>query len=247
MSGLHVIGFSGGKDSTALALRLAEVEPRDYLLVCTPTGDELPDWHEHMKRIASLVGRIQIVTSGKSLNGLVDEQRMIPNSRARWCTRKLKIEPYRAWLARQAATHDRIVSYVGLRADEEGRAGGAYDDIGGVEMRFPLREWGWGVKDVWSYLDQRGVSIPSRTDCARCFHQRLGEWWLLWKQHPEVYADAEAQEARIGHTWRSPSRDTWPARLVDLRSRFEAGEVPRGTERQMDMLRDSGNCRVCSL
>ena len=26
----HVVGLSGGKDSTALALRLAEIEPRDY-------------------------------------------------------------------------------------------------------------------------------------------------------------------------------------------------------------------------
>lgn len=37
---MHVVALSGGKDSTALALRLAETEPRDYTYVCTPTGDE---------------------------------------------------------------------------------------------------------------------------------------------------------------------------------------------------------------
>ena len=37
----HIIALSGGKDSTALALRLAEVEPREYEYVFTPTGDEL--------------------------------------------------------------------------------------------------------------------------------------------------------------------------------------------------------------
>lgn len=244
---LHVIGFSGGKDSTALALRLAEVEPRDYLLVCTPTGDELPEWHAHMRSVASAVGKLQIVTSGKSLNGLVEEQQMIPNNRARFCTRMLKIEPYRAWLKQQTAQHERVVSYVGLRADEEGRAGGAYQDIDGVEMRFPLREWGWGVEDVWGYLEQLGVSIPERTDCARCFHQRLGEWWLLWRQHPAIYADAEAQETRFGHTWRNPRRDTWPAPLKDFRARFERGEVPPRTKQQIDLFRASGDCRVCTL
>lgn len=39
----HVVALSGGKDSTALALRLKEIEPREYQYVCTPTGDELPD------------------------------------------------------------------------------------------------------------------------------------------------------------------------------------------------------------
>jgi tRNA(Ile)-lysidine synthase TilS/MesJ len=36
----HVVGLSGGKDSTAMALRLAEVEPQPYVYICTPTGNE---------------------------------------------------------------------------------------------------------------------------------------------------------------------------------------------------------------
>ncbi len=43
----HIIALSGGKDSTAMALRLAKVEPRDYEYVITPTGDELPEMIEH--------------------------------------------------------------------------------------------------------------------------------------------------------------------------------------------------------
>jgi tRNA(Ile)-lysidine synthase TilS/MesJ len=33
----HIVALSGGKDSTAMALRLAEVEPLDYEFVITPT------------------------------------------------------------------------------------------------------------------------------------------------------------------------------------------------------------------
>jgi tRNA(Ile)-lysidine synthase TilS/MesJ len=37
----HVVALSGGKDSTALALRLAEVEPREYLLGAVEAWERL--------------------------------------------------------------------------------------------------------------------------------------------------------------------------------------------------------------
>lgn len=240
----HVVALSGGKDSTALALRLAEIEPRDYTYVCTPTGDELPEMFAHWNRLGELLGtRITPVMHRVGLSGLVKEQNALPNNRMRFCTRMLKIEPYRKWLTLNTP----CVSYVGLRADEEGRAGGAYADIEGIEMRFPLREWGWGEADVLAYLEQRGVNIPERTDCARCYHQRLGEWWRLWREYPEIYADASRQEDEMGRTWRNPSRDTWPARLAEMRVRFEAGEIPPRTRTQPDLFRNVGACRVCTL
>ena len=37
-----IIAFSGGKDSTAMVLRLSELG-EDFKLLFTPTGDELPE------------------------------------------------------------------------------------------------------------------------------------------------------------------------------------------------------------
>jgi len=241
----HIIALSGGKDSTALALRLRELHPDvDYTYVCTPTGDELPEMFAHWRALGDLLGkRITPVMHTTGLKGVIRAQNMLPNFRARFCTRILKIEPYRAWLAQNTP----CVSYVGLRADEEGRAGGAYGDIDGVEMRFPLREWGWSEADVWSYLDRRGVTIPYRTDCARCYHQRIGEWWSLWRDHPDLWADAERDEDEIGATFRTPGRDTWPTALRELRATFEDGRVPKTVKETLTGLRDVGACRVCSL
>lgn len=227
-----------------MALRLAEVEPRDYTYVCTPTGDELPELFDHWIRLGEMLGkRILPITAGVGLNGLIERWNALPNDRQRWCTRVLKIEPYRKWLAANAP----VVSYIGLRADEEGRAGGAYEDIEGVTMRFPLREWGWREANVLAYLEQQNVRIPERTDCARCYHQRLGEWWRLWKEFPALFAEAEAQEATTGHTFRNPQRDTWPTALCDMRARFERGEIPPRTLTQRDLFRGVGTCRVCTL
>lgn len=238
---MHIVALSGGKDSTAMALRLREIESEtDFTYVCTPTGDEPDAMFAHWRKIGEMLGKpILPVVHHLGLNGLIDAQHALPNWRQRWCTRILKIEPYHRWLS----AHTPAVSYVGLRADEEGRAGGIYDDIPGVTMRFPLREWGWGEPEVWDYLRGRGVEIPVRTDCDRCFFQRLDEWHALWRDNPEKYAHAEAQEVAIGHTFRSEGRDTWPAALAGLRREFEAGRVPK---RRASALR-AAQCRACTL
>jgi hypothetical protein len=102
------------------------------------------------------------------------------------------------------------------------------------------------LPEVVSYLGQRNVDIPERTDCAWCFFQTLGEWWRLWKDHPDIYAEAEAWETRTGYTWRSPGRDTWPTSLKELRERFEAGHVPMGNPAQRDLFKGM-KCRVCTI
>lgn len=245
---LHVVALSGGDDSTLLSVLLKEQEPRSYNYVCTPTGNELPEMFEHWRMLGELLGKpILPIMHRVGLKGIIREQRMLPNFRARFCTRIAKIEPYRAFLIREAARGS-VVSYVGLRADEEGRAGGAYSDIAGVTMRFPLREWGYTNPMVLAELARRRISIPYRTDCAVCYHQRIGEWYLLWVRHPEFFDEGIELEDEMGATFRTPGRDSWPSSLRELKAEFAAGRVPKASLERMDRERmASGGCRVCSL
>jgi 3'-phosphoadenosine 5'-phosphosulfate sulfotransferase (PAPS reductase)/FAD synthetase len=248
----HIVALSGGKDSTAMALRLAEVEPRDYTFVCTPTGDEPEEMFAHWRKLGEMLGKPILPIMGGTLDGLIRQQRALPNHKQRWCTRILKLEPYYKWLAGQAP----CVSYVGLRADEESRPGMIFPDADGIEMRFPMREWGWKLADVWAYLDNLGIDIPKRTDCKKCFWQTLAEWYLLWLNDRSTYLEAEGLEGFVTdergevRTFRSPQRDTWPASLRDMRLRFEAGDVPQRSLNIMakrDQMRRVGSCRVCTL
>jgi 3'-phosphoadenosine 5'-phosphosulfate sulfotransferase (PAPS reductase)/FAD synthetase len=232
-----VIGVSGGKDSVALALRLQEVEPNtNWEYIITPTGDEPPAMVEHWANLERILGKplTPVLNKNLTLNGLIQIQKALPNFRQRWCTRILKIEPTIAWCVKNAP----VLMHVGLRADEDEREG-IYGDY--VQSRFPFREWGWGIKEVLGYLEYRGVKIPKRTDCRRCYHQRISEWRDLLRDDPEAYWEASGQEDTYGHTFRSPGRDTWPSDLASLAKEFESGRKIRGDGKQ------GTRCRVCSL
>ena len=246
----RIIAVSGGKDSTALALRMAELYPgEDFDYVCTPTGNELPEMVAHMQNLERLLGkeirRIELYQGKDGLFELIKDQKMIPNYRARFCTRMLKIEPMIAYLKSQSP----CVQYVGLRADEEARIG-IYGEMPGVEQSYPMQAWGWGIDEVWEYLKGKDVSIPWRTDCGLCFFQRLDEWKSLLYNNPGAYAHGEEIEAMVGKTFRSASRDTWEASLAGLRQEFEDGRELRASAASKranencdrDML-----CRVCTL
>jgi len=245
----RVVGLSGGKDSTALSVALSIFEPADYTFVCTPTGNELPEMGAHWEKLEGLLGRPLLRVGSRTLLGLIVEQKAIPNHAQRWCTRLIKLKQYYEWLAQQGP----CISYIGLRADEESRPGMVFPDQDGVVMDFPMRRWGWTIDDVWEFLRDMQIAVPARTDCALCFWQKLGEWYELWLNHPDLYEQGVIAEDFVSnargseYTFRSPSRDTWPASLRDLRAEFEKGRVPTRSLNGMDKLRQSGACRVCTL
>ncbi len=66
-----------------MALRLAEVEPRDYIYVITPTGNELPEMFAHWRHLGEMLGQplTPILSGRESLQGLIREQKALPNHR----------------------------------------------------------------------------------------------------------------------------------------------------------------------
>lgn len=223
-----------------MAVLLTEQHPEiAFEWVCTPTGNEPPEWYAHMRELRDRIGPIRPIMYPGGLAALIAKYNALPNWRQRWCTRVLKIEPFAAYLIQSSPAK----FYVGLRADEETREGGDYQNVPSVEMIFPLREAQMGISEVYNFLAERGITIPTRTDCMVCFFQRLIEWWELWKTNLPAYMDGEAWEASTGYTFRSPGRDTQPTALKDLRAKFESGWVPRDTRDPINAMK----CRVCRL
>jgi len=233
----HIVALSGGKDSTAMSLRLKELHPdRQFEFVVTPTGDELPDMERHWRMLERLLGGLTRL-SGMTLFECIEREQMIPNSRARFCTRILKIEPFMDFMD---ALPPGSSMYVGLRHDEPDRLGIVRPESQ-FNIVYPMREWQWGLPEVKRYLAAKGVEIPKRTDCGACFYQRLPEWRELLETAPDRYEKYVQIEKKIGHTFRSPSRDTWPADLDGLRREILSGRKMRNTTGR------NQRCRFCSM
>lgn len=236
----HIVALSGGKDSTAMALRLKELNPGiDYNYAITPTGDELPEMLEHWRNLERLLGKELIRLNNMTLEECIVSEGMIPNFRARFCTRILKIEPFIDFMNTLPADS---IMYVGLRADEDGRLG-IIPPAAEFTVNMPMQEWEWTIADVKRYLQCNNIDVPVRTDCGACFYQKISEWAALLQNYPDRYQHYINIEKRVGHTFRSPGRDTWPADLEGLRAALLSGRKVRKYERRQGAER----CRFCSM
>lgn len=229
-----IVACSGGKDSTALALLLHE-QGVDFDIFWTPTGNEPPDVVPYLERLVQHVGARIISPPAPTLFETIERNRMIPNFWSRFCTRQIKIEPCVKFFRALSADH---ILHVGLRYDEPERVG-IYDDV--INRRFLLRELEMDVEDVIGYNADRGFVPPKRTDCMLCPFQGLSDWKWLYERHPEEYRRGIQIENEYGHTFRSPSRDTWPAPLNELSYAFYRGRpIPKKRI-------DRTVCRACTI
>lgn len=126
--------FSGGKDSTALALL-----EKDSIPIFCDTGWEFPEIYTHIEKFERVTGRS--VVRVKSPKGTIPDRirhyTFFPNHGARWCTREFKIDPINAFLAARLPCD----LLIGLRADEPDWIGNL-TNIDGLSIRYPLRERG---------------------------------------------------------------------------------------------------------
>jgi len=203
----HILLLSGGKDSTALAIFLQHTYPDiDIEYVFCDTHKELPEAYEYLSRLESYLGRpITRLSNDLGDRGfdhwLKVYRQFLPAPNMRWCTKKLKIEPFEEYVGA-----DDIVLYVGIRADEDRQ--GFLSTKPNLTPRYPFKEHGIGLGDVRQILDESGVGLPeyyswrSRSGCFFCFFQQKIEWVGLLEHHPERFAEAMRYEKpEEGFTW----------------------------------------------
>src|SRR3954470_15707162 len=95
----HVLGISGGKDSSALAIYMRDKVP-DLEYFFTDTGAELPETYEYLSRLEAVLGsRIVRLNADRGFEHWLQVYGgALPSPQMRWCTKQLKIKPLEAWL-----------------------------------------------------------------------------------------------------------------------------------------------------
>lgn len=141
----HVLGISGGKDSAALAIYLKDNYPQlDIEYYTADTGKELAETYELIDNLEQYLQKpiIKLRGAEKSEHEAFDHflkqyKGYLPSSQARWCTNKLKLEPFERFIG-----DDPVISYVGIRGDEDRE--GYISKKPNIQSIFPFRQ------NIWS-------------------------------------------------------------------------------------------------
>lgn len=198
----HVLGISGGKDSAALALYMRNNYPElniEYFF--TDTGEELPEVHEFLTHLEGALGKpITRLDPHRNFEFWLREfKQFLPSPQSRWCTIKMKLEPFRDWVNRWLKAGHTVYSYVAIRADEDYREGYTSNHQN-LKIKLPFREDGIDKEGVIDILDASGLGLPkyyewrSRSGCTFCFFQQKIEWVRLKERHPDAFENAKKLE-----------------------------------------------------
>lgn len=236
-SKLHVVSFSGGKDSTALLLGMLEREmPVDIILFCD-TGLEFPHMYEHIDKVEKNIGRkitrlhpakpfeywmFDHMPKRRSTSDVAKYDNCAGRSwagpRSRWCTETLKRTPLHAFY-RQLKDKYEIVEYVGIAADEQYRLRRKQN----MAALHPLVDWNMTEADCLKYCYERGYDWGGlyehfhRVSCWCCPLQSLAELRQLYKHFPDLWAKLKDWDNR---TWRKLRAD-YNVEQLEERFKFE--------------------------
>lgn len=232
---LHVVSLSGGKDSTAMLLRMVEEGwPIDHILFCD-TGLEFPEMYDHIDKLEAYIGMpITRLKAQKTFEYYMLEHspkrknpELIgkiglswPGPRKRWCTALLKTHVIDRHLADLAKGHE-VIQYIGIAADEPGRI---------REKCYPLVEWDMTEADCLAYCKERGFDwdglydIFTRVSCWCCPLQSYDELRRLRTHFPELWKKLGEWDQQ---TWRTFLKN-YSVQQLDTRFAFEEERLSLG-------------------
>ncbi len=155
----HVLGISGGKDSAALAIYMKQNYPDlDIEYYTSDTGKELDETYQLIDNLEIFLGKKILRLTGadnspelpfdhfiKMYNGY------LPSSNARWCTKKLKLDPFEKFVG-----NDPVISYVGIRGDEDRE--GYISKKSNIQSIFPFRKNIWSEDVISKFLANSNIN-----------------------------------------------------------------------------------------
>lgn len=225
---IFIVSLSGGKDSTAMLLRLIEERrPIDLILFCD-TGLEFPQMYEHLKRLEQYTGRkITYLKAEESFEYYFlkyTPKRKNPKLEQysgmswggpynRWCTAMLKTRIIAKYLKALKREYE-VVEYIGIAADESKRIKTAC---------YPLVEWRMTEADCLAYCYARGFDwgglykIFKRVSCWCCPLQSIDELRKLYTHFPHLWEQLLRWDEQ---TWRQFRKD-YSVRELTIRFELE--------------------------
>lgn len=235
-----VVSFSGGKDSTAMLLRLIELGEHIDEVIFIDTYKEFPQMYRHIEKVRGIVEKEKIkftelkskytfdylmfdfLPKRNSSNKVQIKGKGWANARMRWCTGELKTGIVNRYLSTLSKKYN-IIQLVGIAADELYRLNRKNNLQ--LNKRHPLVEWGWKEKDCLEYCYRKGYdwegiySIYKRVSCWCCPLQTLDHLRSLRKYFPELWQELREMDKKAWNQFRADYS------VEDLEKRFDFEEM----------------------
>jgi len=206
--------LSGGRDSSAMVLKMLENGEHIDEIIFSDTQQEFPEMYEYLdrferyikenygKKILRLAHKrgesfedwvFGTLKSGK-LKGWV---RGLPNitNKCYW-QRESKSNPVDHWIKENKIENPTLC--IGYTASESKRVKKTTHD----NKRFPLIEYSMCEGDIDSYLESHNLVNPlykhyNRTGCAMCPYQHIRGYFILYKKYPKIWEWMKNIEKRL--------------------------------------------------
>lgn len=202
----HIVSFSGGKDSTAMLLRMIdegwqidEIVMID-IMATKEIGGEFPELYEYVKKVSdyceekigipvTMVGHpkglsfedyfYRVKEKGKNKGQIYG----FPYTLGAWCNSRLKMIPIDDYFNKQGEH----IRYIGIAHDEPKRL----ERLEENEIA-PLDIWKMTEDDCLEYIKEKGFYNPlydkfKRLGCWFCPKQNLKSLRVLYDDYPELW------------------------------------------------------------
>jgi len=227
----QIVNFSGGKDSTAMLLRMIELGEKIDYIVFADTGFEFPALYEYLDKIEKMIGmkilrlkpdrsfddwRFGELTRGKSKGEIRGFPQVI--TPCYW----MRESKYKS-IQKFSSQFDDKINVLGIASDEKSRV---QKD---KSLRYPLIEWGWSEEDCIDYLQKKDLINKlyeefSRLGCWLCPKQSNYSRYMLWKNYPEFWKMLKVMEKE---NIRDTDRTIFIKPIFFYEKEFEKGKVPK--------------------
>lgn len=202
----HIVSFSGGKDSTAMLLKMIEKDMRIDEIVFCDTGMEFPCIYRHITKVQQTNRNITILKPDNDFEWFLSKyEKKNKNSKYghiaglgwpgfmfRWCTGNLKTKIFDKYIKNKDA-----VVYLGIAVDEKKRLERKHHKTNYYSLKYPLIEWSMEEKDCLKYCYNKGYDWEGlyekfrRLSCWCCPLQRIGELRTLHNEFPELWKELQ--------------------------------------------------------
>ena len=211
----HIVSFSGGKDSTAMLLKMLEDNwTIDEIIYCD-TGKEFSQMYEHIKQVKQYIKEkynkeITLLKAEKSFDYYMFEHEKTRGKNkgkkgygwatmlCRWCTTLLKNQVIDNYLKKYK--DEGYTEYIGIAYDEQKRI---------KDKRYPLVEYEMTEADCLQYCYEKGFNWDGlyehfdRVSCWCCPLKNLKELKILYTHYPELWQELKEMDKKSYNQFRA--------------------------------------------